>query len=81
MGLSDESYSHGSVEFQVFVDGSTAPSGTITVPLGQAHALNIDVSNVLRLRLTVAPADSSYATSSGNCGLQTAVWGNARIAQ
>jgi len=63
------------------VDGSTAPSGTITVPLGQAHALNIDVSNVLRLRLTVAPADSSYATSSGNCGLQTAVWGNARIAQ
>ncbi|MFF4033946.1 NPCBM/NEW2 domain-containing protein [Streptomyces sviceus] len=71
-GLRDDSPTGGKLTFDVSVDGKQEYSETI--PLGTLKKVDLDVSNALRLKLTVTysgqDAGSSYYGSWGNARLQ-----------
>ncbi|MFF4660707.1 NPCBM/NEW2 domain-containing protein [Streptomyces sp. NPDC001381] len=71
VGLRDDSPTGGSLTFEVSVDGARKYSRQI--PLGQSLNVNLDVSNALRLKLTVTySGQDSGAVYYGS-------WGNARL--
>ncbi|WNZ06185.1 NPCBM/NEW2 domain-containing protein [Streptomyces sp. 11x1] len=71
IGLRDDSPTGGKLTFEVSVDGKQEYSET--VPLGRSQKIELDLSNALRMKLTVTysgqDAGSSYYGS----------WGNARL--
>jgi hypothetical protein len=72
-GLRDDSPTGGKLTFEVSVDGKQQYRQTI--PLGGSQNVDLDVSNALRLKLTVTysgqDAGSSYYGSWGNARLQS----------
>lgn len=72
-GLRDDSPTGGKLTFEVSVDGKREYSQTI--PLGKSQKVELDVSNALRLKLTVTysgqDAGSSYYGSWGDARLQS----------
>jgi hypothetical protein len=71
-GLRDDSPTGGKLTFEVSVDGKQEYSQMI--PLGKSQKVDLDVSNALRLKLTVTysgqDAGSSYYGSWANARLQ-----------
>ncbi|MFJ9106267.1 NPCBM/NEW2 domain-containing protein [Streptomyces sp. NPDC102405] len=72
-GLRDDSPTGGKLTFEVSVDGKQEYSETI--PLGKSQEIDLDVSDALRLKLTVTYSGqddgSSYYGSWGNAHLQS----------
>lgn len=73
LGLRDDADAGGSVTFQVFKDGALALTQTAT--LGQAVPIQVDVNNVLRMKIRVSAPDD------GPSGEGYAVWGSARVSR
>ncbi|MFF0087679.1 NPCBM/NEW2 domain-containing protein [Streptomyces canus] len=73
VGLRDDSPTGGRITFEVSVDGRLQYSETI--PLGRSQKIDLDVSDALRLKLTVTysgqDTGSSYYGSWGNAHLQS----------
>jgi NPCBM/NEW2 domain len=70
VGLQDDAPENEKVQFQVICDGHTVYSQDFE--LGQSHAINVNVTGVLRMQLVMTMA-------SNFVGDTTAVWGNASL--
>jgi hypothetical protein len=72
VGISDTWGNHGSVEFQVFADGTKIYDSGIMTGADAASTLDVDVSGIAQLRLVVTPGPDGFAYDH-------AVWAGARF--